>query len=64
MIKNTTLLAGLIMANLSLQAATPKQDDYYKFTRIPLPEGVVLEASGIAMLPNGKLAVSSRRGLR
>ena len=42
MMKKITLLAALIMANLSLQAATPKQDDYYKFTRIPLPEGVVL----------------------
>ena len=62
MMKKITLLATLIMANLSLQAATPKQEDYYQFTRIPLPQDVVLEASGIAMLPNGKLAVSSRRG--
>ena len=55
------LLAGLMITSLLVQAA-PKQDDYYKFTRIPLPEGVVLEASGIAMLPNGTLAVGTRRG--
>ena len=61
MIKKITLFAGLMMAAMLVQAA-PKQDDYYKFTRVPLPEGVVLEAGGIAMLPDGKLVVSSRRG--
>ena len=61
MIKKITLFAGLVMAAMLVQAA-PKQDDYYKFTRVPLPEGVVLEAGGIAMLPDGKLVVSTRRG--
>ena len=60
--KKLTLLTGILTVGLVAQAAAPKQDDYYKITRVPLPEGVVLEASGIAMLPNGKLAVSSRRG--
>ena len=59
--KKLTLLAA-IMIGYSVQAATPKQEDYYKFTRIPLPQDVVLEAGGIAMLPTGKLVVSTRRG--
>ena len=58
--KQLAIIAGL-MVGLAVQAA-PKQDDYYKFTRIPLPQDVVLEAGGIAMLPTGKLAVSTRRG--
>ena len=59
--KKFAILAGLLIAGFSAEAA-PKQDDYYKFTRIPLPPDVVLEAGGIAMLPNGKLVVSTRRG--
>jgi glucose/arabinose dehydrogenase len=40
----------------------PKEDDYYKLTPLPIPDGIVLEAGGLEMLPDGKLAVSSRRG--
>jgi len=61
MMKKLTLIAGLLLAGFTSQAQ-PKQEDYYEFTRIPLPENVVLEAGGIAMLPNGNLAVSTRRG--
>ena len=61
MMKKLTLIAGLLLAGFTTQAQ-PKQEDYYNFTRIPLPENVVLEAGGIAMLPNGNLAVSTRRG--
>ena len=60
--KKITLLVGILMTGMVANAATPKQEDYYKITRVPIPTGVVLEASGLAMLPNGKLAVSSRRG--
>ena len=59
MMKKLTLIAGLLLAGFTTQAQ-PKQEDYYNFTRIPLPENVVLEAGGIAMLPNGNLAVSTR----
>ena len=61
MMKKLTLIAGLLLAGFTTQAQ-PKHEDYYKFTRVPLPEKVVLEAGGIAMLPNGNLAVSTRRG--
>ena len=61
MMKKLALIAGLLLAGFTTQAQ-PKQEDYYNFTRIPLPENVVLEAGGIAMLPNGNLAVSTRRG--
>jgi azurin len=39
------------------------EDDYYQIVRIPVPdEGVELEVGGIAMLPDGSLAVCTRRG--
>ena len=46
----------------SLIASDPVESDYYQIDQIPIPEGVVLETSGIEMLPNGKLAVCGRRG--
>jgi glucose/arabinose dehydrogenase len=45
-----------------LAAAPPKEEDYYRLITLPIPEGIVLEVGGIASLPDGKLAVSSRRG--
>ena len=44
------------------QNATPTEDDYYKLIKIPIPEGIVLEAGGLEVMPNKKLAVSTRRG--
>lgn len=41
---------------------TPTEADYYPITRFETPEGVVLEASGFQLMPDGKMAVCSRRG--
>jgi glucose/arabinose dehydrogenase len=51
---------GLI-ASASAQAAA-KEDDYYRIESLPIPEGVVLEVGALELLPDGRLAVSSRRG--
>ncbi|MCA9155390.1 MAG: hypothetical protein KDA38_11415, partial [Planctomycetales bacterium] len=42
--------------------ANPTEADYYKLTTLPIPQGVVLEASALEMLPGDRLAVASRRG--
>jgi len=39
-----------------------KEEDYYRIMTLGLPTDVVLEAGGVCTLPNGKLAVSTRRG--
>jgi azurin len=38
------------------------EDDFYELVTIPAPEGVMLEVGGIATLPDGRVAVSTRRG--
>jgi cytochrome c551/c552 len=38
------------------------EDDYYKIITIPAPEGVLLEVGGVATMPDGRVAVSTRRG--
>lgn len=41
---------------------TPQESDYYTIQKFPIPEGIVLEGGGIAELPDGRVAVSTRRG--
>lgn len=43
-------------------AFLPTENDYYKLVSLPIPEGIVLEGGGITTLPNGDIAVSTRRG--
>lgn len=42
--------------------ATPVESDYYELIRYPIPEGIVLEAGAIELLPDGQVAVATRRG--
>ncbi len=52
----------ILFTALHLMSYGQKEEDYYKILRVPLPEGVVLEAGGVCSLPNGEIAVSTRRG--
>ncbi len=52
-----SLLAG---AEVFSQAVT--EDDYYQIITLPTPEGVELEVGGVALMPDGSLAVCTRRG--
>ena len=47
----------------SAWAQVPKGEaDYYKIVTLPIPENVILEVGGMDVLPDGQLAVSTRRG--
>lgn len=46
----------------ALAQESPMEEDYFKIRNIPTPEGVLLEVGGLAVLPNGDLGVSTRRG--
>ncbi|MDH5603685.1 MAG: hypothetical protein OEY51_07090, partial [Cyclobacteriaceae bacterium] len=39
-----------------------KENDYYQMVRVPIPEGIVLEAGGVCTIPGGNIAVATRRG--
>ena len=51
---STVLISGSVFAQT--------EADYYPITTIPLPEGEVIEVSGIDVLPGNKVAIASRRG--
>lgn len=55
------LIATLFTFNIFAQE-TPKEEDFYKIVKVPAPETALLEVGGLAVLPNGSLAVSTRRG--
>ena len=39
-----------------------KEAEYYRMSTVPVPEGVVLEVGGLETMPDGRLAVATRRG--
>lgn len=62
-------LACLLFAEVRAQAtggraaaSSSSEAAYYVIETIPIPEDVVLEVGGLALLPSGDLAVSTRRG--
>jgi azurin/glucose/arabinose dehydrogenase len=38
------------------------EEDFYRIVTLPVPEGVQLEVGGLAVMPDGRLGVSTRRG--
>ena len=58
----TIAVLSLLLVSPAFAQDMAKEDDYYKLLTLPIPEGVVLEAGAIEPLPNGRVAVSSRRG--
>ncbi len=52
----------LLATNTAFVQESPKEEDFYKIVTLPVPEGVLLEVGGITMMPNGSLALATRRG--
>ena len=53
-------LMGALFTSSAFGQAT--EDDYYRMIRFDIPAHINLEAGGIELMPDGKLAVSTRRG--
>lgn len=58
------LTLGLLESRMTRadDAAAPREDDYYPITRFETPAGAVIEAGAFQLMPDGKMAVASRRG--
>ncbi len=60
-----TILAaiGSITGTFAQNTALPvSESDYYPIVNLPVPEGIVMEVGGMVTLPNGSLALGTRRG--
>ncbi|TAH09099.1 MAG: hypothetical protein EAZ13_01520 [Sphingobacteriia bacterium] len=57
------VLLCLSFNSLELKAQEAlKEEDFFKIYKISSPEGILLEVGGLTKLPNGDLAVATRRG--
>ena len=58
------VLALLAFGNIGspAQQRTPTEDDYYRIVTLPVPEGILLEVGGVATMPDGRIAICTRRG--
>jgi glucose/arabinose dehydrogenase len=57
----TRAVSALLFASPAIVAAQ-QQSDFYTREEIPLPAGEVMELGSIALMPDQKIAVTSRRG--
>ena len=55
-------MSSLFTGASRLGENNPTEEDYYKIVRLPIPEGIVMEVGGVATLPNGNIAICTRRG--
>src|SRR4029079_3743139 len=49
-------------ASAQPRSSGANEDDYYRLIRFPMQDRIVLEAGALEFLPDGKLAVATRRG--
>ncbi len=58
------LVLFLILGNLGAYAQNRPlvEEDFYRIVTLPVPEGIKLEVGGLAVMPDGRLGVSTRRG--
>ena len=63
--KNIHYTIALFVISICAFAQKPSQKtekDYYEIKTLPIPKEIYLEIGGIATMPDGRLAVSTRRG--
>lgn len=58
----TCALLAVATPAVAQQRERNAEDDYYRLIRFPMQERVVLEAGALEFLPDGRLAVATRRG--
>lgn len=60
--KTLAILALSFSFSALFAQETPKEEDFFKINKVRVPEGPILEVGGLITLPNGDLALSTRRG--
>ncbi len=55
-------LGGIGNAQRAENPQATRESEYYRMSTLPVPEGVVLEVGGLETMPDGRLAVATRRG--
>ena len=61
-IKMTIACILLAFATFAQKTNSKTEQDYYEIKTLPIPKEIYLEVGGLATMPDGRLAVSTRRG--
>ncbi len=61
-LKISLFVAFMAIAQFAMGQNSPKEEDYYRITTIPTPEGIHIEGGGVLALPDGSIAICTRRG--
>jgi cytochrome c551/c552 len=64
-INKNILLVAVALCSLfqsSFAQESPKEEDFFKINKLRAPEGIILEIGGMCTMPDGNLAISTRRG--
>ncbi len=56
------ILGGFFSWGFFAEGGDPVENDYYRIDTYPIPEDLKLEASGLAVLPDGRLGIAIRKG--
>ncbi|HYC83619.1 MAG TPA: hypothetical protein VEB86_00295, partial [Chryseosolibacter sp.] len=60
------ILAALVIFTgshvVAQKSRAPIEDDFYRIITLPVPENMLLEVGGVATLPDGRIAICTRRG--
>ncbi|MEM8899675.1 MAG: hypothetical protein AAGC85_16290 [Bacteroidota bacterium] len=62
LISFSTLVMIPLVGTAQGEAPRPTEEQYYRISTVPIPEGIHMEAGGVTSLPDGSLAVCVRRG--
>ena len=61
--KNSIIAVVFLLAPAFAWAQEPASEaDYYELKTLPIPQNIELEIGGMATIPDGRVAVSTRRG--
>ncbi|MFT4734140.1 MAG: azurin/glucose/arabinose dehydrogenase [Algoriphagus sp.] len=60
--KLTTFFVLFFIVFAASSQGLKTEEDYYRIETVPIPEGIEMEIGGMAVLPDGRLATTTRRG--
>lgn len=61
-LKLSILLLAISLGAFGQKPAPKTEQDFYEIKTLPIPQDLYLEVGGLATMPDGRLAVSTRRG--
>lgn len=61
-LKLSILLLAISVGAFGQKSAPKTEQDFYEIKTLPIPQDLYLEVGGLATMPDGRLAVSTRRG--